>query len=1198
MNKYRFIKLKKASYYIILLLSLLLWSCSTKKNTRMNRFYHALNSRFNIYYNGKTAFDEALSAMQNGYKENYADMILMYPISAQPKDKSETGGAFDRAIEKSNKAIKLHSIQAKPVKKAGWRNNPKMVKWQSQEEYNPFLKKCWMLMGEAQFYNADFLQASATFSYICRHYKEDEEIVAMAKLWQARCYAEMGWFYESEDILNKLNTNGIPKKNLNQYAAVYADYLIKNQRFEDAIPYMKTAIKAEKNALQRKRMKYLLGQMYASLEMNGLAYKTFGEVIRSNPPYELEFAARIRQTEVFSGANSQKVVKMLQRMAKSQKNKDYLDQVYYALGNIYLSREDTAQAIKNYELGVEKSTQNGLDKAICQIKLGDLYFERRDYVKAQPNFSGALSGIQKEYKEYDRVSKLSAILDELVVHVEAVHLQDSLQTLAKMPEQERLAVIDKIIEEVKAEEKRAKEEAEKEAYLAEQAARGSGINRPGTEAKSVTIPTANGESSFYFYNPQTVAQGKTQFQRKWGRRPLEDDWRRRKKTLSTFEEPSQDMEENLANNGTEEGTTPETATPDAPVSDDPKTREYYLQQLPMTPEDVDASNVIIEDGLYNMAMIYKDKLEDFPLSIQAFEDLEKRFPYNTHRLESYYQIYLMALRTQNSLLAEEYKNKLIKDFPGTDYAVAVADPNYEYNIRMMDVVQDSIYEQTYERYLAEDTSAVRKNYREVSEKYPLAKLLPKFMFLDALTYVQAGDADGFKAALKALLDKYPSEDVSELAGEMLKGVLRGRQLMQGGVRGMAWNLRFGASEDGSLSASDSARVFTADLKVPYRLVMLYPTGSVDKNRLLFSVAAYNFANFMVKQLDMTFENAGAMSLFIQSGFYSFDEVWHYYQMIYGKDGYASALDKEIVIIPISDDNYETLMHGKTLDEYMTFFDENFHDIAPELIARWRARTEADEDEQDKVLEEVSEEVAVPAGQTEKVKPVEKAEPAEKVEQTAKAELTEKEENAVQTEIPETIPEPVVPKDTILTDSIILPDSVPAQKEVIQVADTVKKVSFQPEKEKNLTLKDIEEIHHLQEEAKAIEKEKARQEFAEKQKAEKAMLEQTEQQRTETEAKQKQADEEALKAKVEREKQQEADRKAKLKQAESDKKAKLKSREELRKEKERAYKARLKQKEKERKEKERAYKQKLKDREKARKAELKAKEQARKEKLKK
>ena len=108
----------------------------------MNRFYHALNSRFNIYFNGKTAFDEALLSMQTGYKENYSDMILMYPISAQPKDKSEPGGPFDVAIEKSNKAIKLHSIQTKPKKKPGWRNDPKQVAWQNQEEYNPFLKKC------------------------------------------------------------------------------------------------------------------------------------------------------------------------------------------------------------------------------------------------------------------------------------------------------------------------------------------------------------------------------------------------------------------------------------------------------------------------------------------------------------------------------------------------------------------------------------------------------------------------------------------------------------------------------------------------------------------------------------------------------------------------------------------------------------------------------------------------------------------------------------------------------------------------------------------------------------------------------------------------------------------------------------------------------------------------------------------------
>lgn len=182
----------------------------------------------------------------------------------------------------------------------------------------------------------DFLQASATFSYIARHYAKDEEVVARPFV-ASRCYSEMGWFYESEDILDKMNKNGIPASALKQYAAVYADYLIKNGQFEDAIPYLKTAIKAEKNRKQRTRMKYLLGQIYADQELDGLAYKTFGEVARSNPPYELEFASRIRQTEVFSGTNYLKVVKMLEKMAKSQKNKDYLDQVYYALGNVYLS---------------------------------------------------------------------------------------------------------------------------------------------------------------------------------------------------------------------------------------------------------------------------------------------------------------------------------------------------------------------------------------------------------------------------------------------------------------------------------------------------------------------------------------------------------------------------------------------------------------------------------------------------------------------------------------------------------------------------------------------------------------------------------------------------------------------------------------------------------------------------------------------
>ena len=1160
--------MRKGFYYIsICFAAFLLWSCSTKKNTKATRFYHAFNSRYNIYFNGKTAFDEALKAMQDGYKENYSDQILMYPISAQPKEKQTTGGPFDRAIEKGNKAIKLHSIKAKPPKKPGWKNDPKQRAWQEQEEYNPFLKHCWLLVGEAQFYTADFLQASATFSYIARHYAGDEEMVAEARLWQARSYAEMGWFYEAEDILSKLNTNGIPKKNLNQYAAVYADYLIKEKRFEDAIPYLKTAIKAEKNGKQRARMRYLLGQLYADQELDGLAYQAFQQVIRSNPPYELEFAARIRQTEVFAGRDYQKVVKTLKRMAKSQKNQDYLDQVYYALGNVYLNRADTTNAITYYQLGIDSSKQNGMDKALCQIKLGDLYFQMRDYIHAQPCFSGALAGIQKEYKDYPRVSKLSAVLDELVVHAEAVHQQDSLQALAKMPEAERLAVIDKAIADLIKQEEEEKKQAEKEAYLADQEAKGTGIDRPGTETNAIVLPTGSNGSTFYFYNPQTVAQGKTQFQKKWGRRTLEDNWRRKKKELTTFNDPA-DTE--MADAATETDLDAEgQALPtdslesgmDPVAADDPHQREYYLQQLPFTQEDIDASNVIIIDGLYNMAMIYKDKLEDLSLSVEGFEELERRFPENEHLLESYYQVYLIALRTHDEALAAAYKQKLIDKFADSDYAVAIADPNYEYNIRMMDAVQDSIYEQTYTAYLADDTTLVRRNYQQVSEKYPLANLLPKFMFLEALTYVQAGDPEGFKAALKALLEKYPKADVSELAGEMLKGVLRGRAMVQGGVRGMSWDLRFGVGEDGSLSAADSARVFTAEPNTPYKLLLMYPEGSVDKNQLLFAVAAYNFANFMVKEFDLTFQTAGPIEMLQVSGFVNFDEILHYYKLIYGPDGYASALDRAISVLPISDDNYETLMHGKTLDEYITFFAEHFGELAPELVTRWQARME-----EETTPESVPEEADL-------------SEPdADTVEQVSEPDVVPEAEE------PQPTLEPIQP-DTVpqVTDTMTVRKDLVIPAELIEGVkpDTVPVVE-QPQEDLGLSLKEIQEIRKQQAAEEEARKEEARKAFEEQQQTEKALQAQKAQDLEAERKRQAEQEKTLLKAKADREKQLAQDRKAKLKQAEADRKAKMKAREQLRKEKEKAYKAKLKEKEKERKAKEKAYKEKLKERERARK----------------
>ncbi len=929
----------------ILLLIILIVSCTSSKNTASTRWYHSVNTRYNVYFNGNQAFQEALKNQLDGYKENYSEMIYMYPISASVKgDKTEGGGPFDIAIEKSVKAIKTHSITTKPEKQTGKRNDPNYQSFMNREEYNPFLYNAWMLMAKSQFYNGNLIQSASSFSYISRHYAAQRDIAIAAKLWQARCYGEMEWFYDAEDILHKANNEVLSEDNKNLYAAVNSDLLIKQKKYAEAAPYLQIAIKHEPNSHQRSRMKYLLGQLYQAVDQKDLAYKAYGNVIKSTPPYILEFSARIRQTEVYPGGDNQKVIKLLKKMTKSSKNKEYLDQVYYALGNLYMSMPDTVKAIENYELGVEKSVGNGLEKAFCQIKLGDIYFEQRKYVKAQPNYSAALSQLKKEDKDYDRVSRRSEALDELIVHYEAVHLQDSLQALAKLPESERLAVVNKIIDELKKKEAEQKKEAARAEFLAEQEAKkveqraASMAAQPGLA--SAPIQPGAGDV-FYFYSQQAVAVGKTTFQQKWGKRLLEDDWRRRNKSnpmSSQFEETAQQAVDSTAlKTDSLDVAENDSVVPLVTDTHDPK---FYLQNIPLTEKDIKASNLIIIDGLYNMGLIYKDKLEDYELSIEAFNELNTRFPENENKLMAYYNLYLIYLRMGDTQMSELFKSKIREEFKESDYAIAMADPNYEYNMRMIDVIQDSIYQETYTGYLKGNTSVIRKNYELTSKKYPQSKLMPKFMFLDALSYVTTHEADSFKVRLKALIDKYPEADVSILAGEMMAGFQRGLSLTSGDgnlVKGGLFSLSFVNPSDSV--KIDSAAVFSAEKKVPHMMMLMYPKGMINENLLLFTVAEYNFSNFKVTDFDLALETFGAIGMLQIKGFNSLDEVIQYWKMINQKGGYAPQIENSVVMIPISLSNFELMRKGKTVEEYTTFFEKHFGKENTVLIEKWKDKEE-------------------------------------------------------------------------------------------------------------------------------------------------------------------------------------------------------------------------------------------------------------------
>lgn len=906
---------------------LLLPGCSVKKNTKATRMYHAMTTRYNVYFNGIENYKEELKKMQDGYEDDYTKIIYMHPVSAfsNPKATKPTG-SFDRTIEKSQKAIKLHSIKKKPKKNRDKMNDPKYREYVSRDEYNPFLHNAWLLMAKAQFYKGDFLAAAATFTYIARHFTWMPELVADARLWTARCYLEMNWMYEAEDVLQKINQEGLPQGMDGKFATVNAAYLVKKGEYKEAIPFLKAAISQESNKAQRLRMTFLLAQLHTQTGDKTAAYNAYDQLIRKNPAYRTEFNARIKQTEVFPGGNNEKIIKSLRRMARDEKNKDYLDQVYYALGNLYLQNKDTVNAIKNYKLAAEKSTRNGIEKAISQLTLGELFFSKQQYVDAQPCYAEAVPLIDETYPDYKKIAKRSEVLDELVVFAQNVELQDSLQHVARLPEAERLAVVQKIIDELLRKEKEEKEEADRLAYLESQEGQGNMITEGG--AKSPTAGNMNlnpNDNAWYFYNAPLVAAGKTEFQRKWGRRKLEDNWRRRDKSeFSMTDYQGENYDEETPS---ESGSETEVAANDSvqPSSEDPKDIQFYLQQLPQTEEDFANSNDIITDGLFNMGLILKNKLEDFPSSIHSFETLDVRFPENEFRLEAYYNLYLMYMRMGDMANADLYKQRIINLFPESKYALALSDPNYLDNLRNMDRVQDSLYVKSYEAYLSNRGREVHDNYAFIAKTYPLSKLLPKFLFLHALSYVGERNIPAFKAALQELLQKYPESDVSPLVNDMLKGMAQGKQIAQGGSnkRGMIWNLKLSTlMGDSTMVAQTDTTVapFVKDKEVPHYYVLVFPTDSVQANLLLFNVANYNFSNFIVKDFDLDIISFNEITMLIVKGFNNFDEVSQYRRMLGSEKGVR--LPSDVRPVMISEPNFRVLLNGRSFEEYFKFLEQN------------------------------------------------------------------------------------------------------------------------------------------------------------------------------------------------------------------------------------------------------------------------------------
>ena len=358
-----FVRNKSLTLLSILLL-LLFSNCSTEKNTGLSRTYHNINSKFNIFFNGEESYKSGVIKAEKNFTDNYSKILPVFYYSNETVAQT-VAPEMNRALQKASKVITLHSITAKPEFKKGPQTQ-KQRDFYNQKEYNKWIKNNLLLMGKSYTYKRDFFLAQEALRKLITDYP-NEPLRYEALIWMARANSEQEEYREAERILILLETDtDLPKSLKGDLYITLADLYIKQNNYPKAVPYLEKALEFTRKKTLKLRYSYILAQLYEETGEPDKANKKYREVIKMNPPYEMTFNAKINMAGTFrpGAENPREISAQLRKMLKDDKNIEFLDQVYYALGDLEFKQGNEENAIDFFKLSAEKSVSNFNQKGL------------------------------------------------------------------------------------------------------------------------------------------------------------------------------------------------------------------------------------------------------------------------------------------------------------------------------------------------------------------------------------------------------------------------------------------------------------------------------------------------------------------------------------------------------------------------------------------------------------------------------------------------------------------------------------------------------------------------------------------------------------------------------------------------------------------------------------------------------------------
>jgi len=855
----------------------------------VNRRFHNLSAHYNGYYNAGLKVQDGVDRLAASHENKYDRTLSVFQYANSEKSKA-IYPQMDDAMKRLGTVIQRHTI----LDKRG-NEKPDSEKW---------IDDNWLLYGQALFYKHQYFEAIEAFQYVEVTYKKSPTR-HLGSMWLAKCYLQLTMLREAENKLDYLrNQKDFPKKKIWELAAVNADFYLQTKNFDKTIDHLEIAYKEAPKRTDRIRFMFILAQLYQQKEEYQKAFDLYTQVIKKNPPYEMDFNARINRARCSDGGGKggEMVRRELTKMEKDPKNLEYLDQIYFALAGLAEKEGNEPEEMRLLNKSIQSSVGNQNQKAISYLALAKIYFARPDYKNAQLYYDSCITNLSNDHPDYTETLTIRNSLTRLVKYLKTIEVEDSLQALSKMtPEQLNTLINDKLRQDSLALAEQKKLDAEQQVNT---------IFSPANSKEINTFNRASG-SNWYFYNPQAISFGFNEFEKKWGKRKLEDNWRRSSKAtvLATgFEQE-----------GTDTSTTVEVEIKD-PVLAAQKKRGDMLKGVPQTPEDIEKSTTKIIDAYYNAAMIYREQLNDLKASAEMFETLLQKYPGNRFEVQSYYQLYRIYNQDGNSAKANVYKNLILTKYADTEYAEIIRNPNYAQDLAGKRSSLEIFYEETYHKYLSGDYITVMQRKAQADVKFPLNPLTPKFDMLKTLAVGRTQPIAMFEASLLDIVRNYSNDPVKDEA-----------QIILDYIRGMK-----GASTDSGSGATTSviplppATDSLSNIKLynylpdtMHYVIIIFQAvgGEVDGLKLKTKLSDFNGKYYGTNNYnisDLMFDHR--KKVVIVKSFKNKKEALEYNKHIYNHDEiYGNINPNAYEQFVISINNFPTLLREKNTNEYDEFY---------------------------------------------------------------------------------------------------------------------------------------------------------------------------------------------------------------------------------------------------------------------------------------